>query len=62
VRSLQSSDLGKRDDGIHRGEEPLELQYGRNGYYGGLQMSSGFESAAGGEYTATLGTADRWPV
>jgi hypothetical protein len=33
-----------------------------NGYYGGLQMDSGFMATYGPTFLSRYGTADRWPV
>lgn len=33
-----------------------------NGYWGGLQMDSGFFHTYGAEYVALWGTPDRWPI
>jgi hypothetical protein len=46
---------------IHQHEGAWNANTG-NGYYGGLQMDMGFQSAYGSEHMARWGTADRWPV
>jgi hypothetical protein len=46
---------------IHRYEGAWNANSG-NGYYGGLQMNSGFMSTYGDEYVRRWGTADRWPA
>lgn len=46
---------------IHEHEGAWNANTG-NGYYGGLQMDYGFQSAYGSEFIARWGTADRWPV
>jgi Transglycosylase-like domain len=46
---------------IHRYEGAWSSNTG-NGYYGGLQMDIGFQSAYGREFLRRWGTADRWPA
>jgi hypothetical protein len=54
--SLQSAFLC-----IHRYEGAWDANTG-NGYYGGLQMDAGFQSAYGADFLHRWGTADNWPV
>lgn len=46
---------------IHRYEGAWNSNTG-NGYYGGLQMDSAFQSKYGSDYIRQWGTADKWPV
>lgn len=46
---------------IHTHEGAWNANTG-NGYYGGLQMDSSFESTYGPEFVAQYGTANNWPV
>jgi len=46
---------------IHKYEGTWDSNTG-NGYYGGLQMDSTFQSTYGGEYVKRWGTADNWPI
>jgi hypothetical protein len=45
---------------IHRYEGAWTSNTG-NGYYGGLQMDSGFMARYGSDFEARWGTADNWP-
>ncbi len=33
-----------------------------NGFFGGLQMDSSFQSSYGGEFVRAFGTANNWPI
>jgi hypothetical protein len=46
---------------IHHYEGAWNANTG-NGYYGGLQMDTSFQSTYGPEFVAQWGTADNWPV
>jgi hypothetical protein len=46
---------------IHTHEGAWNANTG-NGYYGGLQMDSSFESTYGPEFVRQYGTANNWPV
>jgi transglycosylase-like protein len=46
---------------IHSHEGAWNANTG-NGYYGGLQMDSGFMSTYGPEFLRAYGTADKWPI
>jgi hypothetical protein len=46
---------------IHHYEGAWNANTG-NGYYGGLQMDTSFQSSYGREFVAQWGTADNWPV
>jgi hypothetical protein len=46
---------------IHHYEGAWNANSG-NGYYGGLQMNSGFMSTYGDDYVRRWGTADHWPA
>jgi transglycosylase-like protein len=46
---------------IHHYEGAWNANTG-NGYYGGLQMDSGFQGTYGPDFVARWGTADNWPV